>query len=117
MNIYDKLTGNDMTREMKALDLRVKKLPPSYQNAWDKLTQAIWNYADFSGRNLMPTFEGIVFFLEESAADNLAIEEVLDEDIAGFVEELMGEDKRDYRNKLRKQLNQNVAKKLGRKES
>ena len=54
MNFWDRITGNDMTKEMKAFELRAKKLPADYQAAWEKIKFNIWPHTDFTGRNLMP---------------------------------------------------------------
>jgi len=114
MNFWDKITGNDMTKELKAFDSRVKKLPADYQEAWDKIGLNLWAYADFTGRNLMPILDGVLGLLEESAADGQSVEEVLGDDIKGFYSALAGEEgAKSIRDKWREQLNNNIAKKLG----
>lgn len=114
MNFWDKITGNDMTKELKAFDSRVKKLPADYQEAWDKIGLNLWAYADFTGRNLMPILDGVLGLLEESAADGQSVEEVLGDDIKGFCSALAGEEgAKSIRDKWREQLNKNIAKKLG----
>lgn len=37
MNFWEKVTGSDMTKEFKAFELRVSKLPVDYQNAWNEI--------------------------------------------------------------------------------
>ncbi len=114
MNFWDKITGNDMTKELKAFNSRVKKLPADYQEAWDKIGLNLWAHADFTGRNLMPILDGVLGLLEESAADGQSIGEVLGDDIKGFCAALAGEEgAKSYRDKWREQLNNTVAKKLG----
>lgn len=114
MNFWDKITGNDITKEFKSFELRVKKLPYDYQIAWEKIKSNLWEYSDFSSRNLMPIFKGIIELLEEAATDGQSIEMVLGEDIKGFCSELMSEGcGKSFRDKWRKQLNNNIAKKLG----
>lgn len=114
MNFWDKITGNDITKEFKAFETRVKKLPDDYQVAWEKIKSNLWEYSDFTSRNLMPIFEGVVGLLEETAADGQSIEMALGEDIKGFCSELALEDgAKSFRDKWRKQLNSNIAKKLG----
>ena len=113
MNFWDKITGNDMTREFKAFGSRVKKLPPEYQTAWEQVNATMWTYSDFTGRNLMPILDGVLGLLEESAADGQSVGEVLGDDIKGFCSALAGEEgAKSYRDKWRQQLNQNIAKKL-----
>lgn len=114
MNFFDKITGNDMTREFKEFEVRIEKLPLDYREAWEKIKANIWNYSDFTGRNTMPIFEGIVGMLEEANMDGQSIQQVLGDDINGFCEALADDNKaKTYKDKWRKQLNNNIAKKLG----
>ncbi len=114
MNLRDKITGNDMTKEMKTFELRAKKLPTDYQDSWEKIKANLWLHTDFTGRNLMPILDGVLGLLEESAADGQSVEEVLGDDIKGFCLALAGEEGgKSFGDKWRKQLNNNIAKKLG----
>lgn len=40
MNFWEKITGSDMTKEMKAFESRVKELPVDYQEAWNNINVA-----------------------------------------------------------------------------
>jgi len=114
MNFWDKITGNDMTKEMKTIKSRAKKLPPDYQTAWKKITAHLWQHSDFTGRNIMPILDGVLGLLEEAAADGQSVQVVLGDDIKGFCSALVGEEgANSFRNKWREQLNNNIAKKLG----
>ncbi|WP_336758200.1 DUF1048 domain-containing protein [Paenibacillus sp. USHLN196] len=114
MNFWDKITGNDMTKEFKAFEERVKKLPADYQAAWKEINNHLWPHSDFTGRNLMPILDGVLGLLEETAAEGQRIQEVLGDDIKGFCSALAGEEgAKSYRDKWREQLNNNVVKKLG----
>jgi DNA-binding ferritin-like protein (Dps family) len=114
MNFWEKITGSDMTKEFKAFEARVKKLPADYQAAWGEVIANIWHYSDFTGRNLMPILDGVLGLLEESAEERQSIQEVLGNDIKGFCAALAGEEgAKTYRDKWREQLNRNIAKKLG----
>ncbi|WP_135556587.1 DUF1048 domain-containing protein [Paenibacillus cymbidii] len=114
MNIWEKITGSDMTKKMKAFDSRVKKLPVDYQEAWETINANLWAHSDFTGRNLMPILDGVVGLLEETAADGQRVDEVLGEDIKGFCSALAGEEgAKSVRDKWREQLNKTIAKKLG----
>ena len=113
MNFWDRVTGGDMDRELKAFEVRAKKLPAEYQTAWEDIKTNLWPHSDFSGRNLMPVLDGALGMLEESAAEGLPIGEVLDGDIPGFCAALVGKSEPNaYRDKWRCQLNDAVAKKL-----
>lgn len=114
MNFYDRITGNDMTRAYKQFDARAKILPKDYQVAWEKIKASLWNYSDITGRNLTPILDGVLGLLEESAEEDISIDEVLGDDIEGFCAAVAGaEGAKTYRDKWREQLNHNVAKKLG----
>jgi len=114
MNIWDKVTGGDMAREMKAFENRAKKLPADYQAAWEEIKANLWPHSDFTGRGLMPILDGALGLLEETSAEGQPVREVLGDDIKGFCSALTGgEGARSYRGKWRRQLNNNIAKKLG----
>ncbi|SDM18079.1 DUF1048 domain-containing protein [Sediminibacillus halophilus] len=113
MNFFEKITGADITKEFKSFESRAKKLPADYQEAWKKINSNLWQYSDFTGRNLMPILDGVLGLLEESAADGQGVQEVLGDDIKGFCAALTGEEgAKSYRDKWREQLNNNIAKKL-----
>ncbi|MFP7202834.1 DUF1048 domain-containing protein [Lysinibacillus halotolerans] len=114
MRFWEKITGSDMTKEMKNFESRAKKLPSDYQTAWEKIKANLWSHSDFTGRNLMPILDGVLGLLEETAAEGQRVQEVLGDDIQGFCSALCGEEEaKSYRDKWREQLNRNVAKKLG----
>jgi DNA-binding ferritin-like protein (Dps family) len=114
MNFWERITGSDMTREYKAFELRAKKLPADYQAAWEKIKANLWPHSDFTGRNLIPILDNVLGLLEETAADGQSVQEVLGDDIKGFCSALAGEEgAKSYRDKWREQLNNTIAKKLG----
>lgn len=62
----------------------------------------------------MPILDGVLGLLEETAADGQNAREVLGDDIRGFCSALAGEEgAKSYRDKWRQQLNDNIARKLG----
>ena len=69
MNFWDRITGSDMTKELRLFESRAKKLPSDYQVAWGKIKANIWPHSDFTGRNLMPILDGVLDLLEATAAD------------------------------------------------
>lgn len=114
MNFWERVTGSEMTKEFKAYEARAKKLPEEYQAAWEKIKANLWTHSDITGRNLMPILDGVLGLFEETAADGQSVKEVLGDDIKGFCLALVGEEgAKSYRDKWREQLNNNVAKKLG----
>lgn len=116
MSFWNTITGSDITKEFKSFESRVKKLPSNYQVAWKKIKTHLWSYSDFTGRNLISILDGVLDLLEESVAEGLSIQEVFDEDIKGFCSALAGgEGAKSLRDKWRKQLNDNINRKLGSK--
>ena len=115
MNLWETMTGSDLTREWKALETRAEALPPEYREAWGQVKCHLLPYGSFTGRNLMPLLDGVVGLLEETAADGQSIHQVLGDDIRGFCAELAGgSGARNFRDRWRDQLNRNVARKLSR---
>ena len=114
MNFWERITGSDMTKELRAFESRAKKLPADYQAAWEEINVNLWSHSDFTGRNLMPILDGVLGLLEEAEADGQSVQEVLGDDIKGFCSALAGEEgAKSFRDKWREQLNNNIAKKLG----
>lgn len=113
MTFFDKITGNDINRELKDFDKRADKLPEDYKVAWKEIKVNLWQYADMTGRNLIPIFEDAIVLLEETSSDGLSVDDVFGGDIKGFCASMASNEKNSYRDKWRRQLNENVAKKLG----
>lgn len=115
MNIWDTITGSDMTRDFTAFQQRAQKLPAPYQEAWSQLVPSLFPYGDVTGRTLMPTLDGALTLFEESAAEELPIAEVVGDDIPAFAAALAGAERTPgFRDRWRKQLNRTVARKLAR---
>ena len=114
MNFWERITGSDMTNELKAFASRANKLPADYQAAWGEINHHLWPRSDFTGRNLMPILDGVLGLLEETSADGQSVQEALGDDIKGFWSALAGEEgAKSFRDKWREQLNNSIAKKLG----
>ncbi len=114
MNFLEKITGSDMTKEMKGFEARAKVLPAEHQTAWKEIGSNLWIHGDFTGRNLMPILDSALELLEVTSADGQSVEEVLGDDIKGFCAALVGDEgAKTFRDKWRDQLNKNVARKLG----
>ncbi|ONI78343.1 hypothetical protein BWI15_02385 [Kribbella sp. ALI-6-A] len=115
MKIWETMTGSDLTREWKAFEARAEALPADYRAAWEQIKAHLLPYGNFSGRNLLPILDGALGLLEETAEQGQSVREVLGDDIQGFCAALAGgEGSRTYRDRWREQLNNNVARKLGR---
>ncbi|MGA5313979.1 DUF1048 domain-containing protein [Streptomyces pseudogriseolus] len=117
MNFWEKVTGNDLTRDWKAFEVRAEALPEDHRAAWEQMKVHLFPHGDLTGRNLTPIFDAALGLLEETAADGLSVREVLGDDIQGFCAALAGgKGARTYRDRWREQLNSNVARKLSRLE-
>ena len=113
MKFWDKITGNDINVAFKHLEFRAMALPADYLETWEKIKEQVWQHSDFTGRNLMPVLENVIDLLEESAQEGLTVSEVLGEDVQGFCKDLLGEENANtFRDKWRRQLNRNVARRL-----
>ncbi|MCP2275363.1 DNA-binding ferritin-like protein (Dps family) [Nocardia amikacinitolerans] len=115
MNLWNTLTGKDITREYEALEARAAALPGEHHTAWQQIKAELSIYSDFTGRNLIPILDSVLELLEQTAADGQDVHEALGDDIPGFCAAITGaEGARNFRDKWRAQLNKNVAKKLNR---
>ncbi|MFD9740014.1 DUF1048 domain-containing protein [Umezawaea sp. NPDC059074] len=115
MNFWETITGSDITREHKAFEVRADALPADHRAAWTEIKGHLAPYADFTGRNLTPILDSALGLLEETAADGQSAREVLGDDVEGFCAALAGgEGSRTFRDRWRRQLNRNVARKLSR---
>ena len=114
MNFWEEITGGDMKKDMKAFESRAQKLPADYQAAWEQIKASLWPRSDFTGRNLTPIIDGVLGLLEETAAEGQSVQEALGDDIQGFCLALVGEEgAKTFQDKWREQLNNSIAKKLG----
>jgi len=115
MSFWETITGSDLTREWKVFEARAQALPADYRAAWEQMKGHLFPYGDFTGRNLLPIVDAALGLLEEASADGQSLHEVLGDDIPGFCTALAGgKEARTYRDRWREQLNNNVARKLGR---
>lgn len=114
MKFWDKMVGNDITNAVKEYDKRAKELSPAYQKAWGQVETQLWTHSDFTGRNLLPIMDGVIGMLEEADAGGLPIDAVFEADLSDFVDSIAGDEgTADFQEKWRRQLNNNIKKKLG----
>lgn len=115
MNLWESMTGSDLTRQWKTFEARAAVLPADHRAAWEQIIAHLFPHADFTGRNLMPILDGALGLLEEAAAEGQTAREVLGDDIAGFCRAMAGgEGAPGFRDRWREQLNRNVARRLAR---
>lgn len=114
MTFMEKITGSDITKKFKEMQLEVDKLPKDYQDTWSDICMKIYGYSDFTGRNIMPIFDNILELMIEMNNNGKSCDEVFGNDIDSFCSELMsGIPSNDYRSKARKKLNKNIENRFG----
>jgi DNA-binding ferritin-like protein (Dps family) len=108
-NVLEKIVGSlDEKREWRTIKKRAKALPAEYQIAYQEILQYAWKS---SGLTTIKPFSYIIDIFEEGAAADRKVLDITGNDVASFVDELI-RDEKTYTNKYRKNLNQNIAKKL-----
>ncbi len=113
-NFLDTIIGGiEDKKEWRAMKARAKALPEEYRIVYDEIEQYIFE----GGSGILGTtdpFKRLVDMFEEGAANGKHVLEITGDDVVAFVDEFMrGEEPmEDYREKLRRELNQNIAKKL-----
>lgn len=114
MKFIEKITGSDLTKTMEQLDQIVQRLPQDYQDAWVESKSYFWSQAEGCGCEQVLFLKQVVAIFEEVASDGRPVQEALGTDVATFCATLQGVEHGDYyHQKLRRQLNKTVAKKLG----
>jgi DNA-binding ferritin-like protein (Dps family) len=107
--ILEKLIGSiEIKKEWKAIEKQSEALPKDYRIAYDEIKQYIWRS---SGVYTIEPFRILINLFVESAANGTPVQEVIGNDVAAFVDELVRGEK-SYFEDLRKKLNNDIAKKL-----
>lgn len=102
-------------REYKQQMARVEALPEDYQFVFKKIQSHMWMFAAGSGYDMMEVHYGLIGLFEEGATAGKKVLEITGEDVAGFCDELLRSTKT-YTEDWRTKLNDEICKKLGRKE-
>lgn len=110
--ILDTIIGSvEEKKEWWAMEARAKKLPHDYRVVYGKIKQYIWKS---SGVSTINVFKVLLDLFEESSADGRRVLEITGDNVAMFCDELVRDEKSYFEN-LRKRLNYDVMKKLGKK--
>ena len=96
-------------KEWRAIEKRAKALPHDYRIAYEEIKHYLWTS---SGITTIDAFRVLIDLFEESAANGRQVLEITGNDVAAFCDELVKGEKTYFEN-LRKKLNSNIAKKLG----
>lgn len=108
--IIDSLVGDlNEKREYKKNEARAKALPTEYTIAYKEIKNYIFHT---SGISSIKPLTALVDLLEEAAANNKHVIDVIGTDVAAFADELVRGEK-SYYEQQRAKLNKNIADKLG----
>jgi DNA-binding ferritin-like protein (Dps family) len=108
--ILDTIVGSvEDKKEWRAIEKRAKALPHDYRVAYEEIKHYLWTS---SGILTIDAFRTLIDLFEESAANRRKVLEITGNDVAAFCDELVKGEKT-YFDNLRKKLNSNIAKKIG----
>lgn len=100
MGFWKRITGGDITKQLKSLEPRINRLPADYQAAWRDINIHLWQRSDFSGPDLLPILNRILDLLERMAAKGLSAREVLQDGVQKFCDELTNEETEDLQRRI-----------------
>lgn len=103
----DKIIGDK--KEWKEMEARAKALPEEYRVVYSEIKNYIWKS---SGLGAIDILKGLLDLFEEGVANNKLVLEITGDNVAAFCDELV-KDEKTYTAKWREELNQSIAKKLG----
>lgn len=108
--IVDAIIGSVADKkEWRSIEKRAKSLPQDYRVVYGKIKHYLWNS---SGITTIDAFRNLIDLFEESAANGKEVLEIIGNDVASFCDELVRGEK-SYFEKMRKNLNRDIAKKVG----
>jgi len=96
-------------KEWKSIEKRAKALPRDYRIAYEEIKHYLWKS---SGITTIDAFRVLIDLFEESATNGRQVLEITGDDVAAFCDELVRGEKNYFEN-LRKKLNRDIAKKIG----
>ena len=99
-------------REYKAMQARVKALPPDYAFVYEKIKHYMWKYAAGSGLDILAILSDLTDLFESGAAEGKRVLEVTGEDVAAFADELLRH-ATTYTAKWHANLNRDIHLRLG----
>ncbi|TYC49658.1 DUF1048 domain-containing protein [Weissella muntiaci] len=102
MGLFEKINGQlNEKKEYKEMMKRAEALPKDYFHAF----KAIQSYVFTIGTVNWHLFDEIIDILEIGATEDKPVKEIVGEDVAKFVDDLVGDDRYDWQAKYRKNLN------------
>ena len=113
MNFLNKVTGNDMTDEMKSYEVRIKKLPDDYRKVWRRSKSTYGVARILAAANSCRFLKVLLNFQRNLQDEKLSACEIFDSNVNEFCTTLTN-DISSYQDKLREKLNKKVLKKTRR---
>jgi len=110
--ILDVIIGSiEDKKEWNAMEKRAKALPSDYRIVYNEIKQYFWSGAGPLNSSV-DLFKGLLELFEEGVANGKLVLEITGNDVAAFSDELVRGEKT-YAENLRKKLNRDIVKKLG----
>lgn len=108
-NIIKKMQNDK--KEYRKQMARVRELPEDYRFVFGKIQNYMWNFAGGSGFDMLKTQYDLIDLFESGAAQGRHVLDVTGEDVAGFCDELMRENKL-WTDSVRSRLNRRMYRKF-----
>ncbi|GAE37422.1 DUF1048 domain-containing protein [Halalkalibacter akibai] len=110
MNLIEKMIGNlNDKREWKAMEARAKALPSEYHNAYKAIQKYMWTTgAPSDWKDVSRIFGGLLELFEAGAAEGKKVTDLTGENVAGFCDELL-KDEKTWFDKYRTKLNDTIG--------
>ena len=93
MTFWEKITGNDMTKELKTFESRVQKLPKDYQIVYKEIQKYLFKVGPVELTEGTEMLSGIVDLFEDGVALGKIVLEVTGRDVAAFCDDLIKDSK------------------------
>lgn len=109
MNIIKNI--RESKKEYRRQMEKVKELPSDYQFVFKKIQNYMWGFAGGDGLDMLKTQYELIELFEISSSEGKHVLDVTGEDVAGFCDELI-RDNRLWTDSVKRRINRKVNKKL-----
>ena len=93
MTFWEKITGNDMTKELQTFESRAQKLPKDYQIVYKEIQKYLFKVGPVELTEGTELLSGIVDLFEEGVALGKGVLDVTGRDVAAFCDDLIKDSK------------------------
>ena len=109
MTFWEKITGNDMTKELQIFESRAQKLPKDYQIVYKEIQKYLFKVGPVELTEGTELLSGIIDLFEEGATSRKDVLEVTGSDVAAFCDDLI-KDSKTYADIYQESVDQEVSK-------